>query len=69
MHGSTPHNSLKQLLTLLWQDESGQDVIEYALVAVAMGLFTVAGIHGLATSISNDLNIVINAFNSATGLP
>ena len=64
-----PCNSLKQLLSCLWHDESGQDMVEYALVAVAMGLFTVLGVHGLASSISNDMNIVINAFASATALP
>jgi pilus assembly protein Flp/PilA len=47
-------------------DESGQDVIEYALVAAAVGFGTVAGVHGLAHNISSYLNIVLNAFESAT---
>jgi Flp pilus assembly pilin Flp len=58
--------SAKRLLARLREDDSGQDVVEYALIAVSMGLFTVAGVHGLATSISNDILIVVNAFNAAT---
>jgi pilus assembly protein Flp/PilA len=60
---------LLRLLARLRQEDSGQDVIEYALIAVSMGLLTVAGVHGLANSISNDINTVLNAFNAATGLP
>ncbi len=47
-------------------DESGQDMIEYALVAAAIGFGTVAGVHGLAHNIASYLNIVLNAFESAT---
>jgi pilus assembly protein Flp/PilA len=66
---ATPPWPLLRLLARLRQEDSGQDVIEYALIAVSMGLFTVAGVHGLANSISNDINTVLNAFNAATGLP
>jgi Flp pilus assembly pilin Flp len=65
---AAPPNSLSRRLVLLWLEESGQDMVEYALVAVAMGLGTVAGVHGLASSIGNDLNIVLHGFNDATGL-
>jgi Flp pilus assembly pilin Flp len=53
-------------LSRLWHDESGQDMVEYALITLAMGLGTVAGVHGLASSIDNDLTTVLNAFNVAT---
>ena len=46
--------------------EDGQDMVEYALITLAMGLGTVAGVHGLASSIDNDLTTVLNAFNVAT---
>jgi len=36
-----------------WADESGQDLIEYALVAALIGLGAVASISGLATSIGS----------------
>ena len=59
-------DSLKHSLSRLWHDESGQDMVEYALITLAMGLGTVAGVHGLASSIDNDLTTVLNAFNVAT---
>jgi pilus assembly protein Flp/PilA len=49
----------------LLQDESGQDMIEYALVASFIGLGTVTGLHGLAADMSDYLNVVLNSFNSA----
>jgi Flp pilus assembly pilin Flp len=61
-----PKTSLHRFLTRLWQEDTGQDLVEYALVALAMGLSTVAGVHGLASSITNDLNVIVTGFNSAT---
>jgi len=52
-------------LARLFRDESGQDLVEYALVALVMGLGTVAGVHGLASSISSDLTFILNGFTSA----
>lgn len=44
--------NLKQLLTDLVADESGQDLIEYALVAALVGLGAVASMKTLANSIN-----------------
>jgi Flp pilus assembly pilin Flp len=49
----------------LARDESGQDLIEYALIAATIGLTSVAGVHGLAASVAGYLNFVIGGFNSA----
>jgi Flp pilus assembly pilin Flp len=49
----------------LADEDSGQDMLEYALVASFMGLASVAGINGLASKVANDLNIVLNGFNAA----
>jgi Flp pilus assembly pilin Flp len=65
-HAAATTPRLLHLLARLYREDSGQDVIEYALVAVSMGLFTITGVHGLASSISNDLNTIINAFANAT---
>jgi pilus assembly protein Flp/PilA len=51
----------------LVRDESGQDMIEYALIAATIGLTSVAGIHGLATSVSGYVNIIEAGFSSALG--
>ena len=52
-------------LRLFADDESGQDMIEYALVASFVGLGTIAGVNGIAAKIANDLNLVVNGFNNA----
>ncbi len=49
----------------LLHDDSGQDMIEYALVASFIGLSTVTGIHGLAAQIAGYLNIVDNDFTTS----
>jgi Flp pilus assembly pilin Flp len=50
------------------RDERGQDLIEYALIAAVMGFASVAGIHGLAASVTNYFNIITGGFNNATNL-
>jgi pilus assembly protein Flp/PilA len=52
-------------LTKFIVDESGQDMIEYALIAASIGLSTIAGVNGLAASISRYMNIVGAGFDSA----
>lgn len=44
---------MKNLLTNFMQDESGQDLIEYALVAGLIGLGAVTAMSGLATKIGS----------------
>jgi pilus assembly protein Flp/PilA len=60
------HAALAISLRLI-RDDSGQDIIEYALIAATIGLASVAGVHGLANSVANDLNIVVGDFNNAVG--
>jgi pilus assembly protein Flp/PilA len=47
---------MKLFVTKFVKDESGQDLIEYALVAALVGLGAVASMQGLATSIGNAFN-------------
>ncbi|MGB8538620.1 MAG: Flp family type IVb pilin [Acidobacteriaceae bacterium] len=44
-------NDVKRLCSDLLRDESGQDLIEYALVAALIGLGATAAMKSLATSI------------------
>ena len=53
------------LLSTLLEDESGQDLIEYALVAGLVGLAAVAAMHGLSTRISTAFNSVGSSLTSA----
>jgi pilus assembly protein Flp/PilA len=56
---------MKQILNKLVADESGQDLIEYALVAALVGLGSVAAMNGLSSSIANTFSGVGNALTNA----
>jgi len=57
--------NINQLLKSLVVEESGQDLIEYALVAALVGLGAVAAMNGLKNSIGNAFNGVGNQLNNA----
>ena len=57
--------NIKQLLNALVVEESGQDLIEYALVAALVGLGAVGAMKGLATSIGNTFAGVGNSLTNA----
>jgi pilus assembly protein Flp/PilA len=48
--------NVKQLINNLINEDSGQDLIEYALVAALVGLGAVTAMKGLSTSIGNAFN-------------
>lgn len=52
--------STKQLMKNLLNDESGQDLIEYALVAAVIALGAIAAMKGLSGAIGNAFNTVGN---------
>jgi pilus assembly protein Flp/PilA len=56
---------MNQLLKKLIAEDSGQDLIEYALVAALVGLGAVASMKGLANSISTAFSGVGNALSSS----
>jgi pilus assembly protein Flp/PilA len=57
--------NMKQILKNLMTEESGQDLIEYALVAALVGLGSVAAMSGLANSIGNTFNGIGTALGAA----
>jgi len=57
--------NMKQLLTNLVAEESGQDLIEYALVAALVGLGCIASMQNLAASIGNAFAGVGNALTAS----
>lgn len=57
--------NMKQLLNSLIKDDSGQDLIEYALVAALVGLGAVAAMKGLSNSVGNTFNSVGNSLTNA----
>jgi len=56
---------VKELLRRLVSDDSGQDLIEYALVAALVGLGALAAMKGLSNSIKNTYNGVGTALSNA----
>jgi len=56
--------NFKQILNTLIVDESGQDLIEYALVAALVGLGAVLSLTGLKNSIANAFNNVGSQLNT-----
>lgn len=55
---------MKILLKRLWQDEQGQDLVEYALLLVLIALAAAATIQTLGKSINN---VFSNANAALTG--
>ena len=56
---------MKTLLRALHQEESGQDLVEYALVVALIALAAVAALQGVATAITNALNKISTAIAAA----
>ena len=51
-------------LTALWSDESGQDLIEYALILALIALAATVTMSGLANSIGNAFGSVGNKIST-----
>jgi pilus assembly protein Flp/PilA len=62
--GGRSHMNLRTLRNLL-REESGQDLIEYALVAAIIGLAAVAAMSNLANNVSNAFSAVGSKLSSA----
>jgi pilus assembly protein Flp/PilA len=54
-----------KLLKSLRQDESGQDLIEYALVAALIALGAVVSMKAVSTAIGNAFSTINTQLNSA----
>jgi pilus assembly protein Flp/PilA len=57
--------NLSVILRNLVNEESGQDLIEYALVAALVGLGAVAALNGLSNSIKNAFNAIGSGLTSS----
>ena len=55
------YSSMRHLL----RDESGQDLIEYALVAALVGLSAIISLHGLSNKIGNAFNSIGSGLTNA----
>ena len=57
-----------ELVKRFHQEESGQDLVEYALVLAAVAFAVVAGSGSLAAVVSNALSLINSKIASAVGL-
>jgi pilus assembly protein Flp/PilA len=60
------YSRAKTLFTRLVVEESGQDLIEYALVAALVGLGAVVAMKGLSNSVKNTFNTVGTSLTNST---
>jgi len=58
-------NRYSQFAEGLIRDESGQDLIEYALVAALVGIAAVTSMHLLSTAITNAFTSIANSLNTS----
>ncbi len=59
-------NKIATMFEAFMQDESGQDLIEYALVAGLIGVGTIVAMTGLSGKIGNAFNSVGNTISNAS---
>ena len=57
---------MTQIIRNLIIEDSGQDLIEYALVAAIVGLGSIAAMKGLANVTKNTFNSIGNSLTAAT---
>ena len=57
---------MRNIFAKLWNDEEGQDLVEYGLLVVLISLFAVAAMQGLANGISDAFSNASAQLTSAT---
>jgi pilus assembly protein Flp/PilA len=57
---------MKNFLKRLWQEEEGQDLVEYGLLVVLVALAAMAGMNTLANDINNAFSGAGSTLSSAT---
>jgi len=57
---------MKNLLKRLWQEEQGQDLIEYALLIALIALAATVGMNSLATAINKEFSNLGTSLTTAT---
>jgi pilus assembly protein Flp/PilA len=54
-------NKVNALLRKLLREDSGQDLIEYALIAALIALAAITAMKGLSTKLSSEFNAIGNS--------
>ena len=64
MHPNNSEDDVQNILKRLWQDERGQDLVEYALLLVLIALTAAATIQTVGTAIQS---VFTNASTAVSG--
>ena len=56
---------MKNLLKRLWQEEEGQDLVEYGLLVVLVALAAIVGMNSLASAINSTFSNAAGKLNTA----
>jgi len=57
---------MKNLMKKLWQEEEGQDLVEYGLLVVLIALFAIAAMGKLANAVSTVFSTAATNLTSAS---
>jgi pilus assembly protein Flp/PilA len=57
---------MKNMLSRLWKEEEGQDLVEYGLLIVLIALFAIAAMGKLATAVSTVFSTAASNLTSAS---
>jgi pilus assembly protein Flp/PilA len=63
MNFFSEEGTMKDWMTRLWRDESGQDLAEYALLVALIALVVIGAVTLLGTQIQTVFNNIANALN------
>jgi len=58
--------NMRILLARLWNEESGQDLVEYALVAALLGLSSIAALNSVAALLTSAFTNAVANMSSLT---
>jgi pilus assembly protein Flp/PilA len=61
LHKESEMNRTTRMFTALMSEESGQDLIEYALIAALIALGAIVAMGSLSNSISSEFNSIGNS--------
>jgi pilus assembly protein Flp/PilA len=59
-------DKMRDIMTRLWKEEEGQDLVEYGLLVVLIALFAVVAMQSLANGISDALSNATAQLTSGT---
>jgi Flp pilus assembly pilin Flp len=57
---------MRNFVIRLWQDETGQDLVEYGLLVTLIGLATIVSIKTVASAISTVFSSAANSLTSTS---